>query len=99
MADFLEALMMVCFGLSWPMNVRRNWLARSAKAMSLGFFIMICCGYVCGILARVMTDRVNYVIVVYLINLFMVGSNIPIYFRNQRLDKLREAEEAALTER
>jgi len=90
MADFLEAIMMVCFGLSWPMNVHRNWVSRSAKGMSLGFYIMICIGYLCGICARVTTNRVSYVLVVYVINLLMVGSNIPIFFRNRGLDRTLE---------
>ena len=37
MPEILETLMLVCFGMSWPMNVYRNYKARSAKGMSLLF--------------------------------------------------------------
>ena len=49
MPEILETVMLVCFGLSWPMNVRKSWRARTAKAMSLGFLILVNVGYVAGI--------------------------------------------------
>ena len=36
-SQILEAVMLICFGCSWPMNLVKNYRARSAKAMSLGF--------------------------------------------------------------
>ena len=35
MAELLESTMLICFGLSWPMNLTKNIKAKSAKNMSL----------------------------------------------------------------
>ena len=41
MAEFLETLMIVSFGASWPMNVIRSYKARTAKGKSLSFLLLI----------------------------------------------------------
>ena len=33
--DLLEALMILCFGLSWPISLRKSWISRTAKGKSL----------------------------------------------------------------
>lgn len=87
MAEILETVMLICFGISWPMSVYKNVKARTAKSMSLGFILMITGGYVCGIISKFCAHKINYVLAVYIINLCIVSINIPVYFRNRRLDK------------
>lgn len=85
-----EALMLVCFGFSWPLNVIKAYKARSAKGTSLAFIILIITGYVAGIAAKVINHQFNYVLTVYFLNLAIVLSNLAVYFRNVALDKRRE---------
>lgn len=87
MPELLEAAMLICFGLSWPMNAYRNFKARSAKGMSLTFILLIIIGYCAGISAKLLNGNFSYVLAVYLINLLIVGLNLAIYFRNRRLDR------------
>ena len=86
MSCIFETLMLVCFGLSWPINVIKAYKARTAKATSLPFIILILVGYIAGIIAKIVSDQINYVFVVYLINLAIVMLNILVYFRNVALD-------------
>ena len=90
MANLLETVMLVCFGFSWPMAVIKNYKARSAKAMSLYFIVLIITGYIAGIAAKICAHNYSYVLIVYVINLVMVSINLGVYFRNKRLDKLSE---------
>lgn len=91
MAELLEAVMLVSFGLSWPISVMKNIRARSAKSMSLGFTLLIIAGYVSGITAKIISGKTNYVLAVYIINLLIVSANVAIYIRNKKLDSLKEA--------
>ena len=94
LANLLETAMLVCFGLSWPMNLIKNYKARSAKAMSLPFIVLIISGYVAGIIAKIIKgiDLSNwYVFAVYILNLVMVSGNLVVYFINRNLDKKAEA--------
>lgn len=87
MSSIFETIMLVCFGLSWPINVIKAYKARTAKATSLPFILLIFTGYIAGISSKVVSGQMNYVFVVYLINLAIVLLNIVVYFRNVALDK------------
>ena len=92
MAHVLEALMLVSFGLSWPVNALNAWKARTAKGTSLAFLVLITFGYIAGIAAKFVGDNITWVLGVYLINLAMLIVNIFIYLRNVRLDARRKAD-------
>ncbi len=87
LTHLFEALMLVCFGFSWPLNVSKAYKARTAKGMSLPFIILIITGYLAGITAKIMNAQFNYVLVVYFLNLAIVATNMLVYFRNKTLDK------------
>ena len=87
MADFFEAAMVICFGISWPISVIKSWRSRTAKGKSLLFELLIWLGYVCGISGKIITDNVTYVFAFYVINLIMVSVDICLYMRNKSLDK------------
>lgn len=98
MAEFLEAFMLICFGFSWPISLIKNIKAKSARNMSLQFILLIIIGYVAGIVAKVISGRINYVLIVYLFNLAVVSINLAVYFYNSRLDKCREEGEEICVE-
>ncbi len=97
MAELLESTMLICFGLSWPMNLAKNIKAKSAKNMSIQFILLIITGYIAGISAKIYTHRFNYVLVVYLLNLVVVSANVVVYMINSRYDRRAMAAKADLS--
>lgn len=91
MSSFFETIMLICFGLSWPINVIKAYRARTAAATSLPFILLIFTGYIAGISAKILSQQTGYVLVVYLLNLAIVTLNIIVYFRNTVLDKKASA--------
>ena len=87
MPQILEAVMMVCFGLSWPVSILRSWRARTARGKSLLFLCGIAVGYAVGIAAKLISGQINYVLVFYMLNLLMVCADIALYFRNRAIDR------------
>jgi len=87
MSSIFETIMLVCFGLSWPINVMKAYKAKTAKGTSLPFILLIIFGYLAGITAKLLMPQTNYVLVVYLVNLAVVFLNLLVYFRNKKLDK------------
>ncbi|MDD6102733.1 MAG: PQ-loop domain-containing transporter [Clostridiales bacterium] len=83
----LESFMLICFGFSWPINVYKAYKSESTKGISIPFLVLIITGYICGISAKLISGQVNYVLVVYVINLVMVSLNFPVYIRNRRIEK------------
>ncbi len=90
MAEILEAAMVICFGLSWPISILKSWRSQTSKGKSIFFMSFILIGYACGILSKIATGNITYVFVFYVINLVMVSIDCGLYFRNARLDKKRE---------
>ena len=90
MSSIFETIMLVCFGLSWPINVIKAYKARTATATSLSFILLIFTGYIAGISAKIISGQMNYVFIVYLLNLAIVLLNIVVYFRNVALDKMQD---------
>ena len=91
MSEILETVMLVCFGLSWPVSVLRNIRAKTAKSMSLGFILLIICGYVAGISAKLVSHNYSYVLAVYAFNLLAVSANLAVYFINRSYDRRGDA--------
>lgn len=92
--DILEAIMLICFGFSWPINAYKNYKAATAKSMSIQFILLIITGYIAGIAAKLISHTINYVLAVYILNLLIVSVNVFIYIRNRRLDRLADEKNA-----
>lgn len=95
MAAVLEAIMLICFGLSWPINAVKAYRARTAAGTSWMFLGLITLGYFAGIAAKFVGGTVNWVLIVYFINVAALAANWLIFFRNKRLDHARATGAAA----
>lgn len=86
-----EAVMLVCFGVSWPVSVVKSYRARTTKGKSLVFLLAIWIGYVFGLAGKILpaveTGELPYVLFIYAFNLLVVSLDLILYFRNLRLDK------------
>ncbi len=102
MADFFELLMIVCFGVSWPLNIIKAWKARTAKGSSVQFYFLILIGYLFGLASKAIklsrgVATPGYVWFFYVLNSVMVALGIAVWIRNRRID--RKAGRAGETER
>lgn len=95
MSELLEIIMIVSFGASWPMNVIKSYKSRTAKGKSLAFLLLIFFGYIAGITSKFLNEAYMasfsekwYVLFFYFLNLFMVGTDLVLYFRNKKLDRI-----------
>jgi len=89
MTELFESVMLICFGLSWPMSVVKNIRAHTAKSMSLPFILLIITGYIAGITAKIYSHNFSYVLAIYVINLIFVSANLVVYFINRNYDHHR----------
>ena len=99
MSEILEVIMIVSFGASWPLNLMKSYKARTAKGKSVAFLLLIFFGYIAGIVSKLCNASYMaeigqkwYVLFFYVLNFVMVGADLCMYFRNRRLDALRERE-------
>ena len=77
--SILEVLMIVCFGLAWPINLYNSWKSKSTKGKNLLFMSFIVLAYVFGILNKLLVS-VDNAIYFYCLNEFMVLADYILYF-------------------
>ena len=101
-AELFEAVMILCFGLSWPISIRKSYISRTAKGKSLFFEVFIWIGYIFGIARKIIQVCIGqgggflfYLAwAFYILNFVEITIDMLLYFRNTKLDAARDAEAA-----
>ncbi len=87
LASLLETVMILCFGISWPLSIRRMWVSKSTGGKSILFSCFILIGYFCGIAAKILLKNYNLAFIFYIINAVMVTVDILLWIRNYRYEQ------------
>lgn len=97
-ATLCETVMIICFGLSWPLSVYKSWKSRTAKGKSLQFEIFIWIGYIFGIAKNLIlfaNGSSSWIFFLgwafYFLNFIEITVDMALYFRNVKLDKIADA--------
>ncbi len=77
--SFFEALMLVCFGVSWPVSIFKSLRTRVVHGKSPLFMAIVCLGYMSGIAHKLLVSY-DWVIVLYALNLLMVATDLSLYY-------------------
>ena len=96
--DLFEALTIFCFGLSWPISIRKSYVSRTAKGKSLFFEVFLLIGYAFGIARKIIQVAVmgssGFIFFLslffYVLNFIEISVDVGLYFRNVKIDKERE---------
>ena len=52
--QLLETVMLICFGISWPVSIHKTWRTRSVDGKSRLFLTFVFMGYMVGVLAKLL---------------------------------------------
>ena len=99
MLDFLEAMTILCFGLSWPISIRKSIISRTAKGKSLFFEVFLLIGYAFGIARKFIqmsllggSGFLFYLsFFFYVLNFIEISIDVALYFRNKKLDEIADS--------
>ena len=88
-AEALEALMLLCFGLAWPINTLGMLRRKRPEGKGLIFTVIIWTGYVAGASAKLLLafhlgSAVSPVFWLYVLNGVTVGANALLYLHFKR---------------
>jgi len=82
--NIFEMIMLICFGAAWPFSIYQSYKSRSTEGKSAFFLIILIIGYLAGITYKLLYNY-DMVIYLYILNLFMVVTDLLLYLRNTRL--------------
>lgn len=86
--QIFEVIMLICFGISWPISVYKSIKSKSTKGKSIIFLLAIIIGYISGIIGKIVNNNITYVLILYCINLFVVSIDFILYFINKRKETI-----------
>ena len=81
--DVFEAMMLICFGASWPFALIKTYKTKNVKGKSRLFLSLVILGYVFGVLHKIFYG-VDIVIYLYLLNLILVATDLFFVFRYRK---------------
>ena len=82
-----ECIMLICFGLSWPISVYKSIKSKTTKGKSVVFIFAIIIGYISGIVGKIVNREINYVLILYCFNLVVVSIDLTLFFINKHREK------------
>ncbi len=96
----LEALMLLCFGLAWPINSLHMLRSKRPEGKGLSFTMIVWCGYLSGAAAKVLWTlgtgaTLPPVFWLYVVNSITVAFNAALYCRYRRQNTATQADRAA----
>lgn len=77
--QIFEFIMLLCFGLSWPISVYKSVKTKSTHGKSVFFIIAIIIGYVSGIIGKIVNHQLTYVLIIYCFNLLVVSLDLALF--------------------
>lgn len=78
--SILEGIMLICWGLSWPVSIIKALRTKIVHGKSPLFMSLIAFGYLCGISHKILYSR-DYLILIYMFNLTMILTDLYLYSR------------------
>lgn len=92
MAEFFELLMVLCFGISWPISIAKTLKTKCVSGKSPLFIIFIIMGYIFIIISKLISGDIKYTFYFYWLNLAMTSFDLSlqIYYRKKEKNALAE---------
>ena len=78
--SIFEAIMMLCFGASWPFQVAKTYKTKNVEGKSILFLWLVIIGYLAGIIHKVL-NNFDWVIYLYILNMALVSLDTFFYYR------------------
>ena len=86
--SIFEALMLVCFGLSWPLSIVRTLRSKSVAGKSPYFIGIIILGYLFGLINKI--QNMDWVFWLYILNIMVVSVDLILYFKYRNRGKTNQ---------
>lgn len=78
--SIFEAIMLICFGASWPAAVYKTYKTKNVEGKSLLFLSLILIGYIAGMTHKVL-NSFDFVFWLYVANFALVMCDFILYFK------------------
>lgn len=82
-----EAMMLICFGASWPVSLSKTLKTKNVAGKSRMFMILILLGYISGMINKIQNWGIDLVFWLYVLNFAMVLADFLLVCKYRKLQK------------
>ena len=75
-----EMIMLICFGVGWPVSIIKSLRTKQVVGKSPLFMIVILLGYISGIIHKIVYSM-DGVIILYILNPIFVSFDLYLYYK------------------
>ena len=93
LAELFELLMVLCFGISWPISIIKTLKTKCVSGKSPLFIMFIILGYIFIIISKLISGNIQYEFYFYWLNLSMTSFDLFLQFYYRRKEKLAKQKE------
>ncbi len=86
LSSMFEAMMLICFGFSWPFAIIKTVKVKNPAGKSYVFLFLIIIGYIAGCLYKI-TGKFDFVFWLYLLNGLLVATDTVLCLHYQHRNK------------
>lgn len=80
LAEVFELLMVLCFGISWPISIIKTLKTKCVSGKSPLFIMFIILGYIFIIISKLLSGNIQYAFYFYWLNLAMTSFDLFLQF-------------------
>ncbi len=88
--SIFEGIMLICFGVAWPVSIVKSIKSKSSGGKSSFFLYIILLGYIAGITNKLLNKPDDIVLYLYILNFVMVFVDLMLLYRNKRFEKMNK---------
>ncbi|MFH1414755.1 MAG: hypothetical protein ABIH89_01545 [Elusimicrobiota bacterium] len=78
--SIFEAIMLICFGVSWPVSIAKSVRTKVVSGKSPLFMAILCAGYMSGLVHKILYSY-DWVTYLYAVNMLLVATDLALYYR------------------
>jgi hypothetical protein len=78
--SIFEGVMLLCFGVSWPVSISKAVRTKVVAGKSPIFMGIVCVGYMAGLIHKLLYSK-DWITALYGLNLIMVAIDLFLYYR------------------
>ena len=78
--SIFEIVMLICFGVAWPISIVKSYKTKTAAGKSPVFLIVVLVGYISGMIHKWIFSR-DFVMILYGLNFIMVSIDFTLWYR------------------
>ncbi|MBN2301904.1 MAG: hypothetical protein JXN60_05250 [Lentisphaerae bacterium] len=85
--SIFEAIMLLCFGVSWPFSIAKSLRTKTVRGKCPVFMTIVCVGYMSGVIHKIIYS-LDWITALYAVNMILVAFDLYLYIHYSKRETI-----------